>query len=120
MTKTVLLMIPLLSVLPVVCGCGSAEVGGTALDGSAEKRESLVPESGLRKADALLAQVSRLTDEYVHRRAPMIDKDRMDALTFAEEAYTILLSLQDKYPGRPEVESRLRRACNLLEFLKHN
>jgi hypothetical protein len=50
----------------------------------------------------------------------MIDKDRMDALVYAEEAYTILLNLQDKHPGRPEIEKRLRRACNLLEFLRSN
>jgi len=115
MTRTVLL---LLIILLLFCGCGSARVNNTVE--SAAEHEARMFESKLRKADSLLAQVTRLTDRYVHRRAPMIDKDRMDALTFTEEAYTILLNLQDKYPGRPEIEKRLRRACNLLEFLRSN
>lgn len=116
MKRTVLL---LLIVLPLFYGCGSAQHSDTAAESAAE-REARMLEYGLRKADSLMAQVTRLTDRYVHRRAPMIDKDRMDALAFAEDAYTILLNLQDKYPGKPEIEKRLRRACNLLEFLRSN
>jgi len=116
MTKTVLLLI---TAICFICGCGSAQVSDAAAE-SAAGRELRMLEYGLQKADSLMAQVTRLTDRYVHRRAPMIDKDRMDALAFAEDAYTILLNLQDKYPGRPEIEKRLRRACNLLEFLKGN
>ena len=116
MLKLVLLI---LMVLPLFCGCGSAQVGDEAAESTAE-RGVLMLEYGLRKADSLMAQVTRLTDKYVHRRAPMIDKDRMDALAFAEEAYTILLNLQDKHPGRSEIEKRLRRVCNLLEFLRSN
>jgi len=109
-----------LTILALICGCGSAQVSGTAPGRSAGGHASLTLESGLGKADALLSQVTRLTDEYVHRRAPMIDKDRMDALAFAEEAYTILLNLRDRYPGLSQIETRLRRVCNLLEFLRSN
>ena len=50
----------------------------------------------------------------------MTDKRRLDALEYGEEARTILIDLQDKHPGMPEIEKRLKRVCNLLEFLKRN
>ena len=65
-------------------------------------------------------QVTSLTDEYVKRQATMTDKRRLDALEYGEGARTILIDLQDKYPGNEKIEKRLKRVCNLLEFLKRN
>jgi Tfp pilus assembly protein PilN len=102
-------------------GCGSAQpVPVTTRSTTETRKPAATLESRLVKVDSLIAEVVRLTNEYVRRRAPMIDKDRMDALTFADDARIILLNLQDKHPGLPEIERRLRRICNLLEFLKRN
>ena len=100
-------------------GCAQP-VPDTKPDISETEKPADTLESRLAKVDSLMAQVTSLTDEYVRPQATMTDKRRLDALEYGEEARTILIDLQDKYPGNEKIEKRLKRACNLLEFLKRN
>jgi t-SNARE complex subunit (syntaxin) len=107
--------------LIILSGCGSAPPVPDATPNTEEIEKPVdTLESRLAKVDRLMAQVTSLTDEYVRRQATMTDRRRLDALEYGEEARTILIELQDKHPDNTEIDKRLKRVCNLLEFLKRN